>query len=357
MATAQVLPQTIRRLMVTALSSKFRDVVKVETIPLPALGPGDILVKNRYLGINASDVNFSSGRYLSDVKPPFSCGFEGVGQAVWVGEKVKTVKAGQPVAYMCYGAFSDYIVLREKQALPIPAPKAEYTPLIVSGLTASIALDEVGQIKKGETVLVTAAAGGTGIFAVQWAKLAGCHVVATCSGPEKVAFVKALGADRVIDYEKEDVSAVLTKEYPSGINVAYESVGGSMFDAAVNNLAMHGRLVVIGYITGYQSDRGFAVSRTAATLPQRLLPKSASVRGFFLFNHASRIASYWPKLVSLADRGELKSIVDFGESYETGPFNKLESIFDAVEYLYTRRSKGKVLVSLPTDERTARSQL
>lgn len=74
-----------------------------------------------------------------------------------------------------------------------------------------------------------------------------------------------------------------------GIDVVYESVGGTMFDTCVNALAKHARLIVIGWISGYQTDKGFNTSRTLSSLPQRLLPKSASVRGFFLFNHPKEI--------------------------------------------------------------------
>lgn len=74
-----------------------------------------------------------------------------------------------------------------------------------------------------------------------------------------------------------------------GVDIVYESVGGTMFDTCVNALAKHGRLVVIGWISGYQTDKGFTLSRTLSSLPQRLLPKSASVRGFFLFNHPREI--------------------------------------------------------------------
>lgn len=85
-----------------------------------------------------------------------------------------------------------------------------------TGLTASIALEQVGQMKSGQTVLVTAAAGGTGVFAVQLAKLAGNHVIGTCSSDEKIGMLKQLGCDRVINYKKENFAKVLKTEYPQG---------------------------------------------------------------------------------------------------------------------------------------------
>lgn len=96
-----------------------------------------------------------------------------------------------------------------------------------------------------------AAAGGTGQFAVQLAKLAGNHVIGTCGSEDKVKFLKEIGCDRVVNYKKEDLAAVLKKEYPQGIDLVYECVGGKMLETAVNSLAIHGRIVIIGMISGY----------------------------------------------------------------------------------------------------------
>ena len=110
--------------------------------------------------------------------------------------------------------FSEYGVVAARRLLPVPSPTPEVLALMTSGLTASIALEEVGRLtipgpnggtsssSTGVTrkVLVTAAAGGTGHFAVQLAKLAGCYVAGTCGGPEKAALLRRLGVDRVIDY-------------------------------------------------------------------------------------------------------------------------------------------------------------
>lgn len=130
--------------------------------------------------------------------------------ALPVGTAVATMEAG----------FSEYGVVAARRVLPVPCPAPEVVALLTSGLTASLALEEVGglrlpghnsqsnstgagQQQRGaqKTVLVTAAAGGTGQFAVQLAKLAGCHVVATCGGPAKARLLRQLGADRVIDYK------------------------------------------------------------------------------------------------------------------------------------------------------------
>ena len=112
---------------------------------------------------------------------------------------------------------------------------------IFSFSLASLALEQTGEIKSGQTVLVTAAAGGTGVFAVQLAKLAGCHVIGTCSSSDKVSLLKSLGCDRVVNYKTESLHDVLKKEYPRGIDVVYESVGGEIFNTAARHLAIHGK--------------------------------------------------------------------------------------------------------------------
>ena len=136
-------------------------------------------------------------------------------------------------------------------------------------MTAAASLRATARVQAGDVVLVTAAAGGTGHFAVQVAVAAGAHVVATCGGgaccgraarardspcapaARKAELVRSLGAHRVIDHTAEDVAAVLAAEYPRGVDVVYEGVGSQMLVTAMNALAEGGRLLIIGYISGY----------------------------------------------------------------------------------------------------------
>lgn len=343
--TARQIPATIRKLVATRASNKFRDVVRIVTEPTPVPFDGEVLVRNRFVGINASDINLTAARYDPKAKFPLDTGFEAIGEVVATGPKT-ALKLGQAVMYMQYGAFSDYKLLKANTAVPIPELKPAYLPFMLSGNTAAISLDKVGEIKPGETVLVTAAAGGTGQIAVQWAKLVGCHVIGTCSSEDKVQFLKHLGCDRAINYTTENLRQVLQKEYPRGVDVVYETIGGDIFDICVDNLAIKGRLIIIGYITGYETDKGYIPSKTLATLPARLLSKSASVRGFFLNNYAKDWHEYIKRQVQYFKEGKLKSFVDQGERFTTGPFVGLEKIVDAVDYLYSRQSIGKIVVDL-----------
>ncbi|XP_071181951.1 prostaglandin reductase-3-like isoform X3 [Mytilus edulis] len=344
MASRQ-LPSTMRKLVVTKISQKFRDVVKITQESLPNPGAGEVLVKNRFVGINASDINYTAGRYDTTVKPPFDCGFEAVGEVAAVGPGA-SLRIGQPVTYSQFGAFSEYKNISERNLLKLPRVSADYLPLQVSGATAAIALDKYGELKAGETVLVTAAAGGTGQFAVQWTKRAGCHVIGTCSTDDKVQFLRKIGCDRPVNYKKENLKTVLKTEYKNGVDVVYESIGGEMFETCLNGLKTKGRLLVIGYITDYESDQGFKPTRTLATIPIRLLTKSASIRGFFLNHFVRDWVPYVSKMADMIDKKELQSFIDMGENSPKGPFIGIDKIVDAVEYLYSQKSIGKIVVEL-----------
>lgn len=191
---------------------------------------------------------------------------------------------------------------------------------------------------------MTAAAGGTGTFAVQLAKLAGNHVIGTCRGRVKAQFLKDLGCDRVIDYTAENLGQILKNEYPKGIDLVYESVGGKIFEDCIENLAVHGRLVVIGMISGYKDGSAWREGADARMpLPARLLSKSASMRGFLLPHYRDRFSSHLKKLVGLVMEGKIKSAVDEGALKR---FVGVESVPDAVEYLYTGKNAGKVVVHI-----------
>lgn len=188
-----------------------------------------------------------------------------------------------------------------------------------------------------ETVLVTAAAGGTGHYAVQLAKLAGNHVIGTCSTDEKVELLETIGCDRPINYEAENVAEVLETEYEGGIDLIYECVGGSLFDVCIEALARHGRLLSIGYVSEYQTGPE-PVSRER--IYTSLIPKSASVRGVFLPHFREHFSTHTKKLMRLQQSGSLNVFVD------DTTFVGIESVFDAVDYLQRGENVGKLVVRL-----------
>nr|CAB3453590.1 unnamed protein product [Digitaria exilis] len=256
-------------------------------------------------------VNFSSGRYFSGnpkeiaSRLPFDAGFE----------------------------------VPAKHLLPVPRPDPEVVAMLTSGLTASIGLEKAGQMTSGKVVLVTAAAGGTGQFAVQLAKLAGNKVVATCGGESKAQLLASLGVDRVINYRSERIKDVLKKEFPRGVDIIYESVGGEMFDLCLNALAVHGHLIVIGMISQYQGEDGWKPQNYTG-LCEKILAKSQTVAGFFLVQYAHLWQEHLDKLFDLYASGKLKVSLD------PKKFLGVASVPDAVEYLHSGKSVGKVVLCI-----------
>uniref|UniRef100_A0A803LNU0 Enoyl reductase (ER) domain-containing protein n=1 Tax=Chenopodium quinoa TaxID=63459 RepID=A0A803LNU0_CHEQI len=253
------LPQSFEKIVVHSLNHNFRAATRIQRTPLGLpIKQHHVLVKILYAGVNASDVNFSSGRYFSGNSQdlagnlPFDAGFEAVGIIAAVGDSVGALKIGTAAAVMTFGSYAEFMIVPSKFILPVASPDPEVVAMLTSGLTASIALEKAAQMGSGKTVLVTAAAGGTGQFAL--AKLAGNKVIATCGGSDKAMLLKKLGVDRVINYKEENIKTVLKKEFPKGIDIIYESVGGEMFDMCLNALAIYGRLVVIGMISQVNMD-------------------------------------------------------------------------------------------------------
>uniref|UniRef100_A0A0B7BMB1 15-oxoprostaglandin 13-reductase n=2 Tax=Arion vulgaris TaxID=1028688 RepID=A0A0B7BMB1_9EUPU len=353
------IPSKMRQILVKKLASNFREATEIVEAAVPKPGPKEVVIKNRYVGINASDINYTAGRYDPTKRPPFPAGFEGLGEVVSVGPDT-VLKVGQAVLYSKFGAFSDFISVEAATTIPVPTCDPAFLSLMVSGLTASVALEKEADLKPGQTVLVTAAAGGTGQFAVQLAKLAGCHVIGTCSSDDKNDFLKSIGCDRTINYRKEKLNDVLSKEYPKGVDVVYESVGNEMFDDALKNLAVFGKLIVIGMISNYEGQEikdgntfhDLKEKRTVP-IPMTVLTKSARVSGFFLPHYRADFPRHIGTLIKLYKEGKLKVSSDVGVGAANGPFVGLEKVADAVEHMYARKNVGKVIVELNKDDKSA----
>lgn len=335
-----------RKIEVQKLSPKFREATAIVAADVEEPGDDEVAVAVEWVGINASDVNFTAGKYTPGVPPPFDAGFEALGRVVAAGKSARHLLHSS-VLVSTFGAFAERLVVQAARVIPVPSSSPEMLPLLVSGLTAQIALTAVGNIKAGDTVLVTAAAGATGCFACQVAKRAGCRVIGTCSSPAKVELLRSLGVDRPINYRAENVRQVLKEEFPDGVDVVYESVGGEMFETALASLATHGRLIVIGFISGYSDGKGWAESsastRERTPLPVRLLAKSASVRGFFLNDFQRQWKRSIASLLAGWQSGHIRSMVD---SHSAATFRGLEGVADAIDYMYERRNQGKVVVKL-----------
>jgi NADPH-dependent curcumin reductase CurA len=255
-----------------------------------------------------------------------------------VGAQVDGVKVGDCIIVQAFGgAHGEYRLAEAATVVPVPRATPEILALYISGLTAAMGLELGGGMRSGETVLVTAAAGAAGNFAVQWAKLAGNHVIGTCGSDAKAAWLKQLGCDRAINYRSEDLDAVLTREYPQGIDLAFESVGRQTFDIALRHMAVRGRLVCIGAVAEYERGLDWEVVQDVR-IYRHILMTSVSVHGFFLPHYAAQIPEYVAKLLALWEQGKLRAEIDRKE------FHGVESVTEAAAYLRSGKNSGKVLV-------------
>jgi NADPH:quinone reductase-like Zn-dependent oxidoreductase len=227
----------------------------LESLPLPEPKADEVLVEVHYAGVNPVDWKIRAG-YLKDFMPvplPFGPGIDFSGVIAEVGSAVKDLKKGQAVFGIAKGAYAEYAIAAAGDVVPKPDQLgfdvAATVP--VGALTAWKALDDAG-VKSGQTVAVLGAAGGVGMFAVQFAKLRGAKVVGTASS-ENLAYVKALGAEKVVDYAKGPLGAEI-----KDVDAVIDAVGGETLEGAYGLLKKGGTLVsVAGQVSAEKaSERG-----------------------------------------------------------------------------------------------------
>jgi NADPH:quinone reductase len=221
-------------------------------------GTGQILVEVTAAGINFPDILVVSGRYQILPERPFVPGKEIAGVVRAVGPGVSGFSLGDRVlSEVEYGAFAEQALVRPEDTfhLPVELGFAEATAMGLVYQTAYFALRDRAGLQSGETVLVGGAAGGVGIAGIQLAKAFGARVLAAVRKPEQAEFVRASGADAVINVSGENLreelrAQVLTETGGAGVDVVLDPVGGEFFGAALRALAWCGRLVVIGFVAG-----------------------------------------------------------------------------------------------------------
>jgi NADPH2:quinone reductase len=225
-------------------------------IPTPQPGPRQALVRIAASGVNFIDVYFRTGLYKADV--PISLGSEGAGTVESTGPDVTEVTPGDRVAYtMARGSYAEYAVVPSAQLVRIPDSIGFPTAAaaMLQGMTAHYLTHSTFPLKKGDTCLVHAAAGGAGGLIVQMAKMLGARVFGTVSTEAKAQVARASGVDEAILYTQQDFEAEvkrLTQGTPSGpgVHVVYDSVGNTTFYKSLNCLRPRGTLVLFGQSSG-----------------------------------------------------------------------------------------------------------
>ncbi|WP_324134124.1 quinone oxidoreductase [Bosea sp. (in: a-proteobacteria)] len=229
------------------------EVLQLEDITLPAPGPGELLVRNRAIGLNFIDTYFRTGLYPAP-HLPFVPGNEAAGEVVSVGPGVTEFKPGDRVAYVAtLGSYAEerIVAVNSTVALPEAVSFEAAASMMLKGMTAEYLLHRTYKVKPGDTILVHAAAGGTGLILCQWGKALGATVIGTVGSKEKGELAKAHGADHVILYREEDFVARV-KEITGGklCAVVYDGVGKDTFLPSLDCLQPFGVLASFGNASG-----------------------------------------------------------------------------------------------------------
>jgi len=228
------------------------EVLNYTDVPTPRPKPNEVLVKLAAIGVNFIDVYHREGRY--PLKTPFIPGQEAAGTIAEVGNEVKTFKPGDRVVFTAIvGSYAEYQAAPADRVVTIPAGLSERdaAAVILQGMTAHYLLHDTYPVRKGETILAHAAAGGVGLLLVQMAHQIGARVIGTVSTEQKARLARDAGADEIIRYTEQDFESE-TKRLTNnqGVHVVYDSVGKTTFDKSLNVLRPRGYMVLYGGSSG-----------------------------------------------------------------------------------------------------------
>ncbi|KAL4951120.1 hypothetical protein BDW69DRAFT_196718 [Aspergillus filifer] len=313
------------------------EVLEVRTNhPVPSAGEGQLLVRNKIIGINYIDTYFRTGLYPSP--KPEILGREAIGTVVAVGPGANSYNfaVGDRVAWLSTGSYAEFSAVPQAKSIKVPEGLSDEDVMgsFLSGMTVLSFAKETYPVKKGDTVLLHAAAGGAGFLMTQILKDLGATVIGTAGGKEKVELVKGLGADHVIDYRSEEgkdwVKKVKEITNGRGVDVVYDSVGKDTWEGSLEAVARKGTIVWFGNASG-----------PVPPLPlPKLSPKCVKVARPTLFGYIEtreEFEFYVNALFDLLKSGKLKVKV-----HKTYP---LDQVAEAHRDLEGRKTTGKLLLS------------
>jgi NADPH2:quinone reductase len=228
------------------------EVMRLDDVPQPAPKAGEALVKVDAAGLNYIDVYFRSGQYKAEY--PLTLGLEAGGTVTAVGPNVSEVKVGDKVAYTgAPGAYAEYAVVPAARLVVLPAgvTTKQGAAAMLQGMTAHYLATSTYPLKKGDTCLVHAAAGGVGLLLCQMAKMRGARVLGTVSTDEKAKLAREAGADEAIIYTRQDFEAEVKRlTSGKGVQVVYDAVGKTTWEKSLSSLAPRGLMALYGQSSG-----------------------------------------------------------------------------------------------------------
>jgi NADPH-dependent curcumin reductase CurA len=305
--------------------------------PIREPGDGEFLVKILYISLDPAMRGWmnESRSYIAPV---------GIGEVMRAGTVGRVITSKNPAfapGDFVYGPFGvqQYAISNGKGTTKVDA-RVGPLPVFLGtlgapGMTAYFGLLETGQPKPGETVVVSGAAGATGMVVGQIAKIKGCRVVGIAGGPEKCKYItKELNFDAAIDYKSEDVKKALETHCPKGVDVYFDNVGGDILDAVLTQLARGARIVLSGAISQYNNTTPIKGPSNYLSL----LVNRASMKGMLVLDYADRYGEAAREMVGWMKAGQLKSREDIVEGFETFPETLLK--------LFKGENTGKLVLKV-----------
>ncbi len=316
------------------------EVLEIEDLPLTEPGEGEVRLKVEAIGLNRAEVMFRQGRYLEDPELPSLLGYEASGIVDAVGSGASDIQVGDRVSTIPAFSMGKHGVYGESATVPSHAvarypdnlSPTEGAAIWMQYLTAFGALIDIGQLKEGDAVVITAASSSVGLAAIQITKAAGALAIATTRGVDKKQFLLDAGADNVVVTNEEDLAdSVMAITAGKGANLIFDAVGGPLLETLADAAAPGAVIVEYG-----------ALSPAPTIFPLfASLKKGLTVRGYTLFElvkDAERLARGKQYVYEGLESGALKPIIDRTFT--------LNAIADAHRYMESNQQKGKIVVTV-----------
>jgi NADPH-dependent curcumin reductase CurA len=309
--------------------------------PIPEPGEGEFLAKTIYVGVEPA----MRGHMLETSAYAQTMNIGDVIRATGVAQVIKSnnpkFAAGDLV--QCSTGFQEYVVSNGQMVAKVPEGLNAEAVLSVfggTGFTAYFGMVETGEVKEGDTVLISGAAGAVGNIAGQIAKIKGASKVIGLAGSDEKCkwLVDVIGFDGAINYKDDDLKKQVREAFPDGMNVFFDNVGGDILDLALNNLALNARVVICGGISRYNQDGKIPGPENYFNL----VYKRARMEGFIIVDNLHRAQEFSDAMTPWLEDGTLKYQVDVIEGYEKLPEGLLR--------LFTGANKGKQLIKLADPE-------
>jgi NADPH-dependent curcumin reductase CurA len=312
---------------------------RLERVPVPTAGPGQVLVRNHFLSLDPyMRGRMEESKSYAEPQPLGETMIGGTAGVVEASQNPAFAPGDSVVGYLGWAEYglSDGTMLNKVDTRHVPL-SAYLGPVGMPGVTAWYGLKQICKPQAGETVLVSAASGAVGSVVGQLAKLAGCRAIGIAGGPDKCAYVRdELGFDACIDHrahaDVRSLSAALKEAAPSGIDCLFENVGGRCLDAALTRMNPFGRIALCGLIAGYEGG-DLSIQNTRALLVMRL-----TLRGFIVSEHPE----FWPQALPELAQGVASGRIKYRETVADG----LVAAPEAFIGMLRGRNFGKQLVRL-----------